>query len=96
MGLFGNKIKFKVIGKDDEVVGKVIVFFEREFGIEVRTQNSITGEIYRVTVDNFNVNEKKNKSKYKLAFYNEVKRHVSKETRVVYIEEGVNEYIENH
>lgn len=96
MGVFFNKIKFKVIGKDAEVVGKVIVFFDREFGIEVRTKNSVTGEIYRMTVDNFNVNETKKNLIYKLAFYNEAKRHVSKETRVIYIEEGVKEYIENH
>lgn len=87
------EINFKVVGKQERVIGKVIVFLDRGYAIEKRCINE-KGKYYTEIVDRFDVDSQIVLKNYKEAVYKEIKRHLSPETKVVYIDKEVEKFLE--
>ena len=86
-------INFKVIGKEERVIGKVIVFLDRGYAIEKRIIDA-KGEYYTEIVDRFDISSRRTIGNYKKAVYQEAKKHLSPETKTIYIEEDVAKFLE--
>lgn len=86
-------IILKTIGSEERVTGKVIVFFDRGFAIEER---SIDGEGHYIhkMIDRFEVNSNRKIKSYKKAFKEELVKHLSCNTKEVYISQKVAEFLE--
>ena len=87
------EINFKVVGKQERVIGKVIVFLDRGYAIEKRMIDE-KGEYYTEIVDRFDISSRRTMGNYKKAVYQEAKKHLSPETKTIYIDEDVAKFLE--
>lgn len=87
------RINFKVIGKEERVIGKVIIFLDRGYAIEKRMIDE-KGEYYTEIVDRFDISSRRTMGNYKRAVYKEAQKHLSPETKTIYIDEDVAKFLE--
>lgn len=91
--LRSKKISFKVIGKKENVIGKVIVFSDSGYAIEERIRDDTTGQIYKRLLDHFDISQSQKIKTYRKAFNREIMKHVSPNTTIVYIDENVENFL---
>lgn len=94
MKFFNNKkIDFKVIGREENVIGKIIVFSNGGYAIEERARDDVTGKIYKRLLDHFDIDQSQKIKNYRKAFNKEIIKHISPNTTIVYIEDSVDNFL---
>ncbi len=87
----GN-IEIKSISRTQKVMGIVICFNNRTYGVAKCYYKD--GRYIKKIVDHFEVNTSEKKRGYKKAFLKELKKHISSETKIVYLEEDVARFLQ--
>lgn len=87
-------IELKKIEQGEQVEGIVIDFGNnRSFAIEEYFMSENGSYIHRV-IDHFEINSNKKIKNYQKTFQKELSKHISSETKIVYIKENVLQFLE--
>lgn len=89
----GRDIILKTIESEEMVEGKVIVFADRGFAIEQRSIDAENRYTHKM-LDRFEVNSNRKIRSYKKAFKDELLKHLSSNTKEVYLSKKVAEFLE--